>query len=97
MSGPDGGTLTIGTILSGRLLTSGGFGSCGPAFETVISCWAMRATYDDRALAIYIYINEDVPVVRTVMESDGINVDYGANGVIVGYEFLLTEHLADIY
>jgi uncharacterized protein YuzE len=56
----------------------------------------MRARYDPRALAIYIYVNE-LPegefVHHTVAESDSINVDYTADNVVIGYEFLLSEEL----
>jgi uncharacterized protein YuzE len=45
--------------------------------------------YDHEANAAYIYINEGIGCERTVFPLDGIHVDLGPNGDVVGVEVLL--------
>lgn len=48
----------------------------------------MRVTYDGRARAIYVYVQEGVAVARTERLDDRSLIDYGAGGQVVGVEIL---------
>ncbi|MBU2561471.1 MAG: DUF2283 domain-containing protein [Nanoarchaeota archaeon] len=48
----------------------------------------LRTTYDERADAAYIYINEAAKVVKTVEVGEDIIIDLDSNKKIVGIELL---------
>ncbi len=58
--------------------------------------WRQRAEYDVDANSIYVYLNE-APTARTVPVDDCRNVDYSADGAVVGVEFLDIEARVDLH
>jgi uncharacterized protein YuzE len=48
----------------------------------------MRKTFDPSALAIYIYLDENADVTRSVGICDSINIDFAGNNQPVGIEVL---------
>jgi uncharacterized protein YuzE len=49
----------------------------------------MKVTYDDSVDAAYVYLTDETPVARTLaVAHEGINLDFAANGILVGIEVL---------